>query len=223
MGTTTIYDQLNTSLLDAGVQPSALPGTLHDVLSVITDESGGNPYAINDNTTGKSYQFSTYDQAAQYMTENPNNTMAVGLFQLLLHGGMGDQVKETPLELLNPNSQFQIALPTLISNEANARMYPTGTPEHFNAVLGNPWYSDRGKDPSNAAVDQTAETLKNNTTDSAFHLLGGMNRAIANGKDATSAVSDFLTKLWSINTVLILAGTLAIVLILVNMAKGGGK
>lgn len=215
-----IYDQLNTSLLDAGVSSSALPSTLHDILSVITDESGGNPYAINDNTTGKSYQFGSYSEAANYVSTNQDHTMAIGLFQLLLNGGMGDQYQATPLELLNPSDQFRIALPELLKNEQKAAAYAEGTPEHFQAVVGNPWMADLPKyggpgDPSNAAVEATANRLKGVDTVASSNgsFVDGVKNSVQNAKDSF--------KSWGLNTVLIVGGTLGIVLILVNIAKGG--
>lgn len=215
----TNYDELQSQLALRGVSEADLPAVTTDILGIITDESGGNPYAINDNTAGRSIMFSSEADAWNYMQQHSGDTMAVGLFQLLLNGGMGDAYKSDPRKLLNPEYQYQTALPVLLQNEQKAAALPAGSQERFNAVAGNPWYADTQKAggpgvPTFEAIASTAKALNAGAAPNRTSILQNA------GAGITSTV-DFLKKLWSVNGVIIVLGSIGILIILVNIAKGG--
>lgn len=227
-----IYDTIKSWFTNnGGVSTGNLPGTMQDTSALITDESGGNPFAINDITTGQSYQFTSYQDAWTYMQVHPKDKMAVGLFQLLLNGGLGDQLADQPQLLLDPGYQISIAGPYIVKNEAKASSLPSGSQSRFAAVAGNPWYADTLQAggpgvPSQSSISQTVSKLQgvndNAIADSAA-AQSPAGQAVQGVSNAVSTVGDFLKNLWSLNGLLIVGGSIVIVSILINMAKGGGR
>jgi len=111
--------------------------------SVATQESSGNPYVINDNSTGKSYSFQTRQQyltTANQLTAK-HHQLALGAFQLEnFHKGV------TPLSAINPTWSANEALNILLQGKDPRTMntaqwetalenYSGGTPGYAQKVL----------------------------------------------------------------------------------------
>lgn len=226
-----LFDVIQANVAFHFPEKEQYPGALHDVLSIITTESGGNPYAINDNTTHKSYQFKTYQEASDYINRNSDHTMAIGLFQLLLHGGMGDQYKReggllaSPTILLDPQTQLAIAMPEIKKHEQKAKKLPVGSQARFAAAAENEWLAstlDAGQ-PSQEKINATIKAMgANSETDTA--TLKGINEFYSDDFDDKMSSLDpmeFIQNLWSVNTLVVVLGSLVIVGVLINAAKEG--
>lgn len=207
----------------------------NDAIDIITLESGGNPFSVNDNTTGRSYAFGTLDEATKYVNDNKNHTMAIGLFQLLTHGGMGDVYNNNPAELLNPQTQFNIALPELIKNDSKFSMIPPQTQaDELKRATGNAWMAD-------IAVPGTANTITTQSLQNALDKLNpanlsATNKALGNtdttagvydpnaqAKNAVNTVAGFFDwkSIFNTTTYLTIGAIIAIFVIVANIAKGG--
>lgn len=239
-----ILQQLNDSIANwVKSNPLASPfrptneEAAKDAVEIMTLESGGNPFAVNDNTTGKSYNFTNYQDAYNYVTANKSHVMAIGLFQLLTHNGMGAAYSDNPAALLDPQTQFSVAIPQIISNATGPNL-PMSQEQQFNKMLGNAWYADRGNMPKltvqnvSATLQAIGDTkaLEDAKQISGTVLSGSLSDAVSASNPFTNlspsdlvpnGVSDVFSKIWNVNTLYIIGGSVGILLILVNIAKGG--
>ncbi len=213
---------LKQDMSNLGVAGDKMSSTLYDVLEIMTDESGGNPYAINDNTTGVSHPFTTQQAAEDYIRQNPNHTMAIGLFQLLTPGGMGAAAKD-PMQLLDVNTQYQIALPQLLKNIRNAdSKYSPASAAYFEAVAGNDWAADTAKyggrgAPSAASVMLTQLRLSGGVPGRITEMTGQVTGGVTN---AVNGTLDYIKNLFSVNSLIMIVGIVAIFMIVVHIAEG---
>ena len=203
-----------------------------DAVDIISLESGGNPYAVNDNTTGQSYSFKTLDEASQYVNSNSSHSMAIGLFQLLTHGGMGDVHNSDPATLLDPAVQFDIAIPQIIKNDSVFSMIPPQTQaEQLKRATGNDWMADVVVEGTNNTI--TKDSLQK-AVDRLNKGLGDTNKALGNDsisgiydpnaqvKDAVKSFFDWKT-IFNTTTYLTVGAIIAIFIIIANIAKGGSE
>lgn len=207
---------------------------LSDAINVITLESGGNPYAVFDNTQGANYgshDFTTYQSAADFINTNPTDQLDIGLFQLETPGGVGAAYASNPTALLNPDTNIAAALPTLMGNVNRLGSLAPSASTVFDTYLGNAWYSDRGKQSqlTTQNINATLQKMGLPPTDAGLATTTVLNNgsgSITNNGGATQPTSyadeltQWLANMFTFNNLLIVAGVIGILLLLVNMSKG---
>lgn len=235
----TIFDDLK-SALDSwyngsghGPQLVGEATSLSDAVNVITLESGGNPYAVFDNTQGANYgshNFTNYADAASFVNAHAGDQLDIGLFQLETPGGVGSPYASNPAALLNPETNIQTALPTLMGNINSPGSLSPFSSQVFDTYLGNAWYSDRSKQSQltteniNAAIQKMglSSTDAGLATTSVLNQSGGTVTANGGATQPGSYLGDltgFIEHLFTFNTLLIVLGSVGILVLLVQMTK----
>jgi len=169
-----------------------------------TVESGGDQFTLNTGTPG-----------------HPEHS--VGLFQLNANGGLGNG--KSDMYLFDPANNATIAANAMKpAYDRGVAQGLTGYQLTQYVAYNSGWPGSTGVNSilrTNPAYEPLLQKAYGNPDVNGYDTTSETNGNIVGG--VVTSMSDLAGKLWSMNSLYIIGGSLAILLILVNVAKGGGK